>query len=134
MICTKGKRQRISALQKLLISGYGNADERHEAENICSILRNDERNDTCITVPASILVYAKEKSGKKLCEFDGVILFPTRKQKSIVFLEAKNTKDKPAFGKVCLTEKLVKLNIPFNEDDIQIQGKDAVLYYEMTGE
>ncbi len=134
VICTKGKRQRISALQKLLISGYGNADERHEAENICSILRNDERNDTCIIVPASILAYAKEKSGKKLCEFDGVILFPTRKQKSIVFLEAKNTKDKPAFGKVCLTEKLVKLNIPFNEDDIQIQGKDAVLYYEMTGE
>lgn len=131
VICTKGKRQRISEVQKLIKAEYGTKDEHHEAENLCSALQNDGKNDTCITVPASVLIYEKEKQGKKLCEFDGLILFPSRKQKQVMFLEAKNTRDKPTCGKSCLMEKLSKLNIPINESDIEIHGKDAVLHYDL---
>ena len=56
-------------------------------------------NDTSICIPASILVYQKEKAGQKLCEFDGMIIHPMRKKKQIVFLEAKNTKVNPSRGK-----------------------------------
>ncbi len=132
VICTKGKKQRLRSLKKILDCGYGNEDERHEANNIYSVLQKDEKNDTCITVPGSIVVYEKENTGKKLCEFDGIILYPTRNHNSIVFLEAKNTKDKKTFGKACLIEKLEKLDIPFNKAEIEIKDKDAILYYDLT--
>ncbi len=134
VICTKGKKQRLRSLKKILDYGYGNEDERHEVNNIYSVLQKDEKNDTCITVPGSILVYEKEKTGKKLCEFDGIILYPARTHNSIVFLEAKNTKDKATFGKACLIEKLEKLNIPFNKSTIEIQDKDAILHYDFSAQ
>lgn len=134
VICTKGKKQRLSSLKKILNYGYGNEDERHEVNNIYSVLQKDEKNDTCITVPGSIVVYEKEKTGKKLCEFDGIIPYPTRNHNSIVFLEAKNTKDKATFGKACLIEKLEKLDIPFNKAAIEIRDKDAILHYDLTAQ
>lgn len=131
VICTKGKLQKVNAIKKAIQSHAGNEDEVHEAENLCRVLKNDGKNDVCITLPSSILVYNKNEQGKMICEFDGMIIYPNRSCNQIVFLEAKNTKEKPAYGKKCLAKKLRKLKIPFDERTIQINGKDAVLHYDI---
>lgn len=131
VVCTRGNRQRINEIQKLIKLQQGNADQRHELENIRLILERDKKNDICITIPASILVYNKEQSGKMMVEFDGMIIYPNRKQKPLVFLEAKNTTSKPMYGKNCLKKKLGKLNILFNEQDIQMQENDAFMYFDV---
>ncbi|WP_458398212.1 hypothetical protein [Anaerotignum sp.] len=131
VICTKGKKQRINTIQNAIQSYVGNKDEIHEADNLCRVLQSDSKNDVCISLPSSILVYNKEEQGKILCEFDGMIIFPNRRCGQLVFLEAKNTKEKPSYGKKCLIKKLRKLKVSFDERNIQIKGKDAVLYYDI---
>ena len=131
VICTRGKNSRLKELRSLLCASVGTEDENHEVEFLLSQLESDSINDTSITLPASILVYQKDAVGRKLCEFDGMIIHPMRKMDQVVFLEAKNRNEKPAFGKNCLKEKLDKFPIRYNYDDIQIVSCDAYLKYSI---
>ena len=110
VVCTRGKNKRIKELQSLLKFSIGNDDENHEVEFLLSQIMNDSTNDTTITIPASILVYQKNAAGRKLSEFDGLIIHPMRKSSQILFLEAKNRDKKPSFGKKCLMEKFNKFS------------------------
>ena len=127
VLCTRGKKRRASEINSLLINGKGENDERHEAEFMHSCLKQDNINDTSITIPASILIFQKDLPGKKLCEFDGIVIHPMRKNEQIMFLEAKNTMSKPSYAKRCLSEKLDRLNYDYKRDDIEIHGHDALL-------
>lgn len=127
--CTRGKNARIRELSALVRGSVGNEDETHEAQFLLDCLKIDNVNDTSICIPASILVYNKNTIGKVLCEFDGMIIHPMRKQNQILFLEAKNTRYKPDYGKNCLIEKLNKLSIIYDANEIQTVGHDAVLRY-----
>ena len=131
VLCAKGKRYRVRLLEDLLRSPIGGEDVIHEVENLCSVLKTDSKNDVCILLPASIVVHKKEEQSKTLCEFDGMIIFPNRSCKQVVFLEAKNTTYKPEYGKNCLKKKLDKLEIDFNLAAIEVRGKDAVLFYDI---
>ena len=129
VICARGKCSRVNEVKSLLASSIGTEDENHEVEFLLDRLVTDSINDTSITIPSSILVYHKEGSGKKLCEFDGMIIYPMRKQEQVLFLEAKNREKKPSEGKKKLKEKLDKFPIHYNYDDIQIVARDAYLKY-----
>jgi hypothetical protein len=94
-------------------------------------LKEDNVNDTSISIPASILVYQKGAVGRKLCEFDGMIIHPFRKNEQMMFLEAKNTSNNPAYGRKCLKEKLDKLSFRYEYDDIAIVGFDAIWKYSL---
>ena len=134
VICTRGKNSRLKKLKTLLRKSVGTEDENHEVEFMLSRLASDSINDTSITIPASILVYQKDAVGRKLCEFDGLIIHPMRKTNQVVFLEAKNRNKKPTFGKNCLKEKLDKFPINYNQSDIQIESYDAYLNYSILPE
>ena len=110
VVCTRGKNTRIKELQSLLKSSIGNEDENHEVKFLLSQIINDSINDTTITIPASIIVYQKDAVGRKLSEFDGLIIHPMRKSNQVIFLEAKNRDKKPSFGKKCLIEKFDKFS------------------------
>lgn len=127
VLCTRGKKRRISEIASLLKKGYGNSDARHEAEFMSDCLTQDIINDTSITIPASVLIYNKDLPGKKVCEFDGMVIHPMRKDEQVIIFEAKNTASKPSFAKKCLSEKLDKLNLISNKDDIETIGYDALL-------
>lgn len=129
VICTRGKNTRVKEIKSLIDNATGTEDEKHEVEFLLSQLVSDSINDTSITIPASILVYQKDAVGRKLCEFDGMIIHLMRKTEQVVFLEAKNRNEKPAFGKNCLREKLDKFQIKYKLDDIQVVACDAYLKY-----
>lgn len=105
----------------------------HEVNFLIECLENDTRNDTTITIPASILVYQKNAPGKKLCEFDGMIIHPNRKSNQVILLEAKNTSNAPSYAKKCLCEKLDKIGYTYNKDNIKIKGYDAYLNLSIDG-
>lgn len=128
-ICTRGGNSRTSEIKKLLEKGIGEDYERHEVEFMRSYLLKDAIHDTSITIPASIKVYEKSLSGQDLAEFDGLIIHPMRKKGQVIFLEAKNTRGKRFFAKRCLAEKLDKLNITYDEDDIKIIDHNALLEF-----
>jgi len=90
-------------------------------------LIQDDINDTSITIPSSILIYQKDLPGKKLSEFDGMVIHPMRKSEQIMLLEAKNTDSNPSYAKKCLSDKLDKLNFDYNKDAIKIHNYDALL-------
>ena len=115
----------------MLNSSIGNKDENHEVEFLLSQISDDSVNDTTITVPASILVYQKDAVGRKLSEFDGIIIHPMRKEQQVVFLEAKNRDRKPSFGKNCLKEKLDNFSFKYVADDVIIVGYDAYCKYSI---
>ena len=131
VVCTRGKKTRIKELQSLLKSSIGNEDENHEVEFLLSRIVKDPINDTTITIPASILVYHKDSVGRKLSEFDGLIIHPMRKSNQIIFLEAKNRDKKPSFGKNCLFEKFDKFSFKYAEDKIKIVDYDAFGEYSI---
>ncbi len=131
VICTRGKNSRIKELKTLLQNSDGTEDENHEVEFLLSRLVPDSKNDTSVTLPASILVYKKDAVGRKLCEFDGMIIHPMRKANQVVFLEAKNRNHKPTFGKKCLKEKLDKFSLLYCCDDIQVVDCDAYFTYTL---
>ena len=126
-VCTRGKNSRVAFLRSLLNNGMGTIDERHEVDFMIDRLVIDTINDTTITVPGSILVYSIEQPGKKMCEFDGIIIHPMRPKNQVIFLEAKNTKATPTYGKKCLQQKLKTLRIPFNDKDITVVNHDAFM-------
>ena len=127
VLCTRGKNSRIEELKNILEQGIGTNDERHEVEFLISCLYDDSKNDISITVPSSILVLEKDKQGKKLCEFDGMIIHPNRDNNQIIILEAKNTNKSPSFAKKCLAKNLKKLNFSYAEDSFQIRNYDAMV-------
>lgn len=130
VICTRGKHTSIKEIQLLLKNSIGTEDENHEVEFLLSRIEQDTNKDTSITIPASILVYEKDKVGRNLCEFDGLIIYPMRKENQVLFLEAKNTDKKPSYGKKCLSDKFEKISFEYIKDDIQIVDKDA--YWKFT--
>jgi len=127
VICTRGKSSRINELKYILKKDMGTADERHELEFIINCLVEDDKNDVSITVPSSILVLEKDKQVKKICEFDGMIIHPNREANQIILLEAKNIRKSPSYAKKCLSDKLDKLNIPYDNDEIVIKDFNAML-------
>ena len=112
-------------------SSIGNEDENHEVQFLLSQIVDDSTNDTTITIPASILVYQKDAIGRKLSEFDGLIIHPMRKSNQVIFLAAKNRDKKPNFGKKCLMEKFSKFSFKYAPDTIEIVGYDAFWKYSI---
>ena len=131
VICTRGKNTRIRAIHNLLKSSIGNEDENHEVEFLLSQISDDSINDTTITIPASILVYQKDAVGRKLSEFDGMIIHPMRKENQVIFLEAKNRDRQPSFGKNCLIEKFDKFSFEYIAEDVTIIDYDAYWKYSI---
>lgn len=131
VICTRGRSARVKAINTLLKNTVGNEDQRHETQFIIDYLKEDNINDTSICIPASIVVYRKDLTGEKLCELDGLVIHPMRKQYQILFFEAKNTSTNPSYGKKCLKEKLEKLNIKYDSNSIKIFGYDALLMHTL---
>lgn len=127
VLCTRGKKQRVHEVESLLKKGNGNIDERHEVEFMRNCLIQDEINDTSITIPASVLIYKKELPVGKLCEFDGLVIHPMRKNEQVVFFESKNTSRNPSNARKCLSEKFAKLSIEYNKNDINTIGYDAMV-------
>ncbi|MBO0562680.1 hypothetical protein EXQ39_03935 [Clostridium botulinum] len=124
----RGKRKRISAIEKLLRENENyNEDFKHEINVLANHLKNDCKNDVGITICSSILI--KENSRKK-SEFDGLIIFPNRSIEQILFVESKNTTEKPSYSKKCIKEKFQLLGIDYEEDKIIIDGMDC--YYKYT--
>lgn len=126
-LCTRGKNKRITALEELLKNGSGTIDEKHEAEFILERLKLDAVNDTCITIPGSVLLYPQDAPGRKLCEFDGMVLFPYRKKEQIVLFESKNTKNKPGYGRRCLCDKLNVLSFSYDITKVESVQHDVFL-------
>lgn len=131
VICTRGKNARVNEVKLLLNNSIGNQDQNHEVEFLLSQIINDIKNDTTVTIPASILVYQKNAVGRKLCEFDGMIIHPMRKSNQVVFLEAKNKSRHPSTGKNCLKEKFDNFTFEYLDKDIEIIDCDACWKYTL---
>lgn len=131
VICTRGKKSRVSEISKLIKHSAGNDDENHEIQFLLSQLLTDKTNDTSITIPGSIVVYKKGTIGSKLVEFDGLIIHPMRSERQVVFLEAKNTTYRPGFGKKCLYKKLNSLNLCNDPLLIEVIDHDACMFYSV---
>ena len=129
LLCIKGKTRRVIVLQKMIDNDSCNEDTNHEMEFVISHLQENPSNEVTIIIPCSTLVLNKSE-GRKLAEFDGIIIYPNRATNQIVLLEAKNTAEKPIYGKKCLEEKLKKLHIEYEKDSIIIDGYDA--YFEIS--
>lgn len=125
VVCTRGKRQRIESIDRLIRVSSASEDDLHEVAFLSSCLKSDTINDTSICIPASVLVYEKEAVNREFCQFDGMIIHPMRKHNQVILMEAKNTSRKPGYGKKCLRQKLNKLELSYNTEDIQIVGHDA---------
>lgn len=123
VFCTRGKSRRIEELQMILEESIGNIDEEHEVQAIIDRIQTDQKNDTCITVPGSTLVFSS--NGQKLCEIDGIVIYPQRKDKQIIMLEAKNTDEKPGYGAKCLAKKMKKLGWKYDRKQILVTEHDA---------
>lgn len=128
LLCTKGKTRRVIGLKKIIDNSSCNEDTKHEVEFAIRYLKANTSNEVTITIPCSTLVF--NKSGGILAEFDGIIIYPNRTTNQIVLLEAKNTAEKPAYGKNCLAGKLKTLHIEYERDNIIIDKHDA--YFKMT--
>ena len=87
-------------------------------------MQKDSTNDVAIILPSSLQVQA---GITPLCEFDGLVIYPNRSQSQIVFLEAKNTSQKPQRAKNQLGKKFDKLHIVHDKKQIITVGHDA--YY-----
>ena len=124
-LCTRGKCKRIEQLSKLGQKKTGKNYQLHETNFIIKYLKQDLINDTVVLLPASIVVYEKDGSNNKLCEFDGIIIYPMRKK--VTFLEAKDTSGKSSYAKKCLSEKLDKLEIEYKKDAILLFDHDAAI-------
>lgn len=131
VFCARGKNKHVKEINSLIEKDISNDDEKHEAQFLLKCLKTDMKSDISICIPASITVYEKTTILKTLCEFDGMIIYPMRKEEQIIFLEAKNTDKRPSYGKNCLAKKLDKLGINYNSDDIKIVDHDAVFRYTL---
>ena len=62
-----------------------------------------------------------------ICEFDGLIIYPTEKEEQILFLEAKNMNESGK-AKKCLRAKFNQLKLPYDQNQVQAHGQDVYLY------
>lgn len=129
VICTRGSKKRISTLQLILNSANGCDDDIHEVQAIINFLKTDNVNDVTITISGSTVVYSKNNS-KELCEFDGIIIYPNRKENQIILIEAKNTTGRPSYGKNCLKRKIEQLRIQYDVEKNNIINYDS--YYKLS--
>lgn len=130
----KGNKKRLKPLEANIVVDKKD-DDSHELEFIHKYLVNDNGKDTTIVMAGSMSVKKNkmdlvEDNQMELNEYDGIIIFPNRKEKQVVFLEAKNKKLKSKNGKSALTSKLRNIGIKFKYDDVEVIGKDC--YYEYT--
>ena len=107
----------------ILKGSSGNIDEEHEVQAIIDRIQTDQKNDTCITVPGSTLVFSQ--NGQKLCEIDGIVIYPQRNDKQIIILEAKNTDANPGHGAKCLAKKMKQLGWKYDRKQILVTEHDA---------
>ncbi len=129
VFCTKGRMAKVDVIKKLLAKNTETEDKRHEVVFLKDTLETDRINDTCISVPSSIVV--KGEKNKELAEFDGIIIYPMRKSGQVVFLEAKNMSQHPGEGKKKIIEKFKKLGIEYSDDSIEIVKCDARMKYSV---
>ena len=129
--CAKGFKQNLRGIKELISKSDAKPDTIHEAEFLSKIMTEQTGKDLCLSICGSIQVFKKEAPAKNFCEFDGMLLYPNRKNGQIVFLEAKNKNEKPGTGKRELGEKLLKLRIPFEDGAIKIDGFDAYCVYNL---
>lgn len=129
LFMARGHKARISKLSNM-INMISNKDQQHEADVLRKYLDKDRRNDCSIVIPSSIKVF-EENSGKSTAEFDGMVIFPFRTASQIIFFEAKNGHDKKALAKEVLVERLKKLSIPCQEDNIVTVNRDAWYPYSL---
>ena len=91
LFCARGRKSRIDILESMIKNTSCDSDDIiHEVETLVKMLKNDTVNDVAICIPASVQIYNKLDIKTKLYELDGMVLFPNRKQNSIVFFESKN--------------------------------------------
>lgn len=146
----RGTKQKTDILNKTILNNKKD-DFEHELCVIRDYLKcKDKINDTAIVVAGSIEVkknsFDKENELKNDCgdkndkkskkcnvlkEFDGIIIYPYRKNGQIVFLEAKNRREKFCEGKNCLIDKFNALEIDYVSDDIQIVNRDSYFEYSL---
>lgn len=131
VFCTKGKISRIREVKHLIDGNIGDEDQKYECNFMLKILSEDKKNDTTITVPGSILVYCKSAIGKKLAEFDGMIIHPFRVKEQVIFLESKNITNTPSKGKKEIEKKFKKLNIVYEPNDINVIDSNAFMKYSI---
>ena len=131
VLCTRGSKARINGIQKLLDTSIGNEDENHEVVFLLSVLEGDDKNDITISVPGSILIY-QNGTGRKLAELDGIIIHPMRREHQVIFLEAKNTSEKPGFAQKCLIKKFDDLNVSYNKEEFVTIHHDAKYEYSVV--
>lgn len=129
IICVRGSKKRIKALDDLIKKSDVNDDTKHETEALKKIIEVDNKNDLCLLVPSSIVVYEKEQINIELCEFDGIAIYPNREENQVLFIEAKNTKKKQKKADKCLKDKFEKLEIKFESNNIKKVDKDAYIYF-----
>lgn len=103
----------------------------HEVDFLKNVLMLDNRNEVIITIPASIRVNPYKEDEAFPHEYDGMIIYPNRKEDQVVFLEAKNGKFKYNNENAvdCLKHKLDDASIIYNPEDIIELGKDCYWYY-----
>ncbi len=127
VLCTRGKKKRIKAIEDLLLPGLGTSDQRHEVEHLKYCLTLNATNNTALLIPGSIVVYNPENPDRMICEFDGLIIYPTEKEEQILFLEAKNMNESGK-AKKCLRAKFNQLKLPYDQNQVQAHGQDVYLY------
>ena len=107
-------------------------------EEMCSLCNTgNKRRDLSICIPASIEVYEDEKSKSKKCEFDGLVIFLNRREKQLLFLEAKNREKKPERGRRDLINRINEIG-KNEKSGVKLEDEDQVIrvnmdaYFEYT--
>lgn len=134
VLCARGKKARVEEIAKLLDMSTEDENKKHEVEFLQSCLEKDTINDTAIMIPASIIVFKKESdiensNSKTLREFDGLIIYPMRRE--IVFLEAKNKNRNSSLAKRDLEDKFNAIPIEYVKDEIKVVHRDAYYRYKI---
>ena len=130
-VCTRGHKSRLNEINKIIEKYYKDDTQKHETIVMKECLKADSKNDTSICIPASVVVYHKDKVGKKLCEFDGMIIHIMRKTEQVVFIEAKQISRKPSTARNCLVEKFNKISLDYDVNKIRTIGYDAIMQYTL---
>ena len=134
VLLERGRNNRIRSIESLLNGKIdtSNDDEVHEIEVLKQIMLDEKKNDLGITICSSIVIKNKNDYTTKIAEFDGLIIFPNRKEGQIIFVESKNTKDQPSYSKRCLIEKFKTFNLSYDEDEICLLDMDCMYRYTIN--
>ena len=129
VLCERGKKRRVKIIKNLLHNNESGSDtQKHEIEHLISCLQADEINDTAIAIVGSIKVKDQtDNRNKDLHEFDGMIVFPMRKNRQVLFLEAKTSR-KSGRAQKCLKDKLNSFDISYDESNAIRRKGDTSLY------